>query len=225
MSVQGPIDLKKMDFEISRNRKEVKNYFESLYQTSFEWFKEERGEKHWVLYPVNVYEICTDSQEVRYLHALDKTLISYDGAIVFPPYNASSFYRLFEKSNATRINLSKWVFSGQIVDLDFMFFDCWNLSEILFNQQDSHGVKTLHATFANCYSLNKLDLTWMYSDDIEDVSVCFTWCSNLRELKIPNLHLAKSAKHADVFLFCNEVRSLEIGDSLLERLYRKREKL
>lgn len=212
------------DFENVKTRKETKRVFENMYHSSFEWFKEEKGNKNWVLYPPSLYEVCRDRNGVKYLHAIEEA-ISVRTSPLFPPYNASSLYRMFEKCSCERINISKWVFNDSIVDLSFMFYDCNDLKEIIFSNHNSHNVDNMRATFANCYSLKQLDLSWMNYQNIKDIAVCFTWCSSMKVLKIPNLYLSPDAEIKDVFEFCNEIDNLEINDTRLRNLYDRRKKI
>lgn len=212
------------DFENVKTRKETKRVFENTYNASFEWFKEEQGNKNWVLYPPSLYEICEDRNGIKYLHVIEDAVLASTSPL-FPPYNISSLYRMFEKCSCERIDISKWVFNDSIVDLSFMFYDCNDLKEIIFSNHNSYNVVNMRATFANCYSLKQLDLSWMNYQNIKDISVCFTWCSSIKELKIPNLYLSSNAETKDAFEFCNEIGNLEINDTRLRNLYDKRKKI
>ena len=81
-------------------RERVKNEINANSLTEYEWFKEKRGKKHWVLYNTEMYEIIGVSN--KYLHY--KELCSIVPTI---PINATSCrYMFHDCSKLTQLNLS-----------------------------------------------------------------------------------------------------------------------
>lgn len=57
---------------------------------TYDWFKEETGDHHWVLYNTDMYEISNDGGD-RYLH-----YIELSGLLPMVPINATSCHLMFD---------------------------------------------------------------------------------------------------------------------------------
>lgn len=73
-------------------RERVKEEIDTNSLTKYDWFKEETGEKHWVLYNTEMYEINYDGHANRY-HLNYRDRIRLAPVI---PINATSCYRIQE---------------------------------------------------------------------------------------------------------------------------------
>lgn len=105
------------------------------------WFKEETGEKHWVLYDIAMYEIIYNSC-LRYIDDCTLTPVI--------PINATSCHRMFHGCKAlTQLNLSNFN-TSQITDMSSMFAGCEKLTELDLSNFDTHKVTNMSGMFDYC---------------------------------------------------------------------------
>lgn len=89
---------------------------------NFAWFREETGNKHWVLYDTEMFEVRKIKNGPRFLRYKDECTLAPE-----IPINASSCAFMFAFSkDRTRIDLAKLNTEG-IVDMQAMFAFCSNL--------------------------------------------------------------------------------------------------
>ena len=75
-----------------------------------------------------------------------------------------------------------------LFDLEMMFFDCDNITEINFVQFETQKVTNMSCLFYNCFSLEILDLSKFKLDNVINMSAMFYMCKNLKYL---NFNLAE----------------------------------
>lgn len=97
-------------------RERVKEEVNANSLVQYDWFDEETGEEHWVLYNTEMYEIK------------DFHLHYKEGSLLAPviPINATSCYAMFRDcSHLPTLNFSDFDTSN-VVDMDYMFARCSN---------------------------------------------------------------------------------------------------
>lgn len=113
--------LKGKTFSLNVNSKEererIKEEVNANSLTKYDWFKEETGEEHWVLYNTEMYEIIRD--DIFYLHYKEDSNLT---PII--PINATSCYSMFEEcSKYTSFDLSNFD-TSKVTNMSYMFYNC-----------------------------------------------------------------------------------------------------
>ena len=104
-------------------RERIKEEVNANSLTKYDWFKEETGEEHWVLYNTEMYEIIRD--DIFYLHYKEDSNLT---PII--PINATSCYSMFENClSLTTLDLSNFDTSN-VTDMSYMFRGCTSLTSL-----------------------------------------------------------------------------------------------
>ena len=98
-----------------------------------------------------------------------------------------------------------------LFDLEMMFYDCDNISEINFVQFNTQKVTNMSCLFYNCFSLEKLDLSKFELDNVTNISAMFYMCKNLKDLNF-NLAEKNTNKLEDISFFTRGCYSLKNYD-------------
>ena len=160
------------------------------------WFKEETGEKHWVLYDIAMYEIIYNSC-LRYIDDCTLTPVI--------PINATSCHRMFHGCKAlTQLNLSNFN-TSQITDMSSMFAGCEKLTELDLSNFDTHKVTNMSGMFDYCKKLTKLNLSNFNTSKVTNMSFMFEDCSALTQLDISNFDTSNVIEMYSMFCICEEL--------------------
>ena len=170
--------LKGKTFSLNINseeeRKRVKEEVNSSALTKYDWFKEKTGEKHWVLYNTEMYEIVEDVKRL-YLHYKEDSSLT---PII--PLNTTSCYMMFsECKSLTQLDLSNFD-TRQVTTMINMFCRCYRLTQLDLSSFDTHNVTRMNGMFSCCESLNQLDLNNFDTSKVTDMQAMFYYCKNLQ---------------------------------------------
>ena len=179
-------------------RERVKNEINANSLTEYEWFKEKRGKKHWVLYNTEIYEIIGISN--KYLHY--KELCSIVPTI---PINATSCrYMFHDCSKLTQLNLS--IFNtSRITDMFGMFSDCTKLTKLDLSNFNTSNVINMSFMFDNCKALAQLDLSNFNTSKVTKTSYMFYDCSNLTQLNLSSFDTSHVIDMSWMFYNCQHL--------------------
>ena len=167
------------------------------------WFKEETGEKHWVLYDIAMYEIIYNSC-LRYIDDCTLTPVI--------PINATSCHRMFHGCKAlTQLNLSNFN-TSQITDMSSMFAGCEKLTELDLSNFDTHKVTNMSGMFDYCKKLTKLNLSNFNTSKVINMSFMFEDCSALTQLDISNFDTSNVIEMYSMFCICEELTQPDISN-------------
>lgn len=167
------------------------------------WFKEETGEKHWVLYDIAMYEIIYNSC-LRYIDDCTLTPVI--------PINATSCHRMFHGCKAlTQLNLSNFN-TSQITDMSSMFAGCEKLTELDLSNFDTHKVTNMSGMFDYCKKLTKLNLSNFNTSKVTNMSFMFEDCSALTQLDISNFDTSNVIEMYSMFCICEELTQLDLSN-------------
>lgn len=127
-----------------KERRRVKEEINANSLVQYDWFDEETGEEHWVLYNTEMYEI-----KDFHLHYKE----SSDLAPVIP-INATSCYGMFYScKNLWTLDLSSFN-TENIKNFSYMFSGCENLYHIdVSNGWNTDAAITADNVFEDCYRL------------------------------------------------------------------------
>ena len=187
-------------------REKVKEEVNTNFLAKYDWFKEETGEKHWVLYNTEMYEMIRD--DVFYLHY--KKDSNLDPVI---PINASSCYKMFYDCT-TSFNLSNFD-TSQVTEMGGMFFWCVTLKSLNLSFFNTSKVTSMFNMFRNCYSLTQLDVSNFNTSKVISMNAMFSGCSILTSLNLSSFNTSKITNIIEMicmFERCNSLTSIYISD-------------
>ena len=111
-SIEGRTYFLNVNYKEERERVKEEININSI--AKYDWFKEETGENHWVLYNTKMYEV-----EKIYLHYKEDSNL-----VPIIPINATSCYDMFYGCKSlTRLDLSNFTTSN-VISMESMFYNC-----------------------------------------------------------------------------------------------------
>lgn len=133
-----------LNINSKEEREKVKEEVSAVSLAKYNWFRETTGDRHWVLYNIEMYEV-KDS----YLHYKE----SSDLAPVIP-INATSCYSMFYGcKNLWTLDLSSFS-TENIKNFSYMFSGCENLYHIdVSDKWNTDAAITADNVFEDCYRL------------------------------------------------------------------------
>lgn len=209
--------------ERERVKREVNSHSKHLY----DWFKEDTGNKHWVLYDTEMYLVKYDSTgQWRYLNYREENaLTQMDGALAknshiignsagtlnaFPtiPINATSCRKMFYGCKSLEnIDLSRFD-TKNIVTMCCMFMNCKNLKQLDLSSFSTENVVNMEGMFFECDSLEFLDLTSFDTASLESLYRMFYDCNSLQRIYVsPKWKLQEKVSGMGVFDWCTSLPS------------------
>lgn len=155
-----------------KERERVKEDINVNSLAKYEWFKEETGKRHWVLYNIEMYEIKDFIS--LYLHYKEDSNL-----IPIIPINATSCYSMFKDcSRLTTLDIRNFDTSG-VIDMRYMFKNCSKLTSLDLSSFDTSHVINMGLTFSGCESLTRLDLGNFNTSNVTNMYCMFNSCYNL----------------------------------------------
>lgn len=209
--------------ESRENCKEILNNLDS--EHTFDWFKEETGNKQWVLYDTKYFYI-EQFDPFKCLHYKEG---NNAGDTLIIPLNCSSCNKMFENYRGKSLTLSQFDTTG-VVTMQYMFAHSYNLVKLDLSGFNTESVKDMQYMFrccsklflldisnfstenlisteymfSGCVSLEFLDLTSFNTTSLKLLHCMFYDCSNLQRIYVsPKWKLPEGAKGIDVFGWCS----------------------
>lgn len=211
--------------ESRENCKEILNNLDS--EHTFDWFKEETGNKQWVLYDTKYFYIeCIDT--FYHLHYKEDSNAADTLTI---PLNCSSCYEMFDNYRGKSLTLPQFDTTGVVAmqymfahshnlvkldlsnfntesvkDMQYMFRCCDKLSLLNMSSFSTENLVNTEYMFSGCCSLEFLDLTSFRTTSLKSLHCMFYDCSNLQRIYVSQKwKLPEGAKGIDVFGWCSEL--------------------
>ena len=202
--------LKGKTFSLNINseeeRERVKEEVNANSLTKYDLFKEKTGEKHWVLYNTEMYEIVEDVKRL-YLHYKEDSNLT---PII--PINATSCYSMFEEcSKHTSFDLSNFD-TSKVTDMSYMFYNCSNLTSLDLSICNTSKVICIHWMFCNCSKLVSLDLSSFDTSNVTDMSYMFEDCSGLTLLDLSNFNIENVTDMHYMFKYCDSLTTINVSN-------------
>lgn len=218
---------------------------------TYDWFKEETGDHHWVLYNTDMYEISNDGGD-RYLH-----YIELSGLLPMVPINATSCHLMFDNCcnmeeldlkhfNTENIITMKGMFSecSKISKLDLscfntekvtnmirMFYKCCNLEELDLSSFNTENVTRMINMFKDCESLKTLNLSSFNTENVKSLYGMFSGCYSLEELNLSSFNTERVTDMGYLFAGCESLKVLDLSSfdtinvELMDKMFRGCSKL
>ena len=198
-SLEGKIYSLNVNSEDERKR--VKKEVNTNSLTQYDWFKEETGNKHWVLYDIEMFEVRKIKNGPRFLRYKDECTLAPE-----IPINASSCAFMFAFSkDRTRIDLAKLNTEG-IVDMQAMFAFCPNLKYLDTSMLKTDSALNTIDMFKGCRSLAKLDLRNAAMFGVKKTRGMFASCVSLEKIVVSKRF--NTSKVLDSYNMFSNCRSL-----------------
>ena len=181
-------------------RERVKEEVNANSLVQYDWFDEETGEEHWVLYNTEMYEIK------------DFHLHYKEGSLLAPviPINATSCYAMFRDcSHLPTLNFSDFDTSN-VVDMDYMFARCSNFITLDLSGFNTSKVTEMRSMFEHCTALLYLDLSRFDTSKVTDMNSMFYRCSNATFIVVANFDTSNVIDMSNMFAYCKSLIKLNL---------------
>lgn len=196
----------------------------------YSWYKENTGNKNWILYDTEQYEV-RNFDDIKYLvlnnRLMDvKTFLcvrrDFKGKLHLP-INASTCSFMFVDSNVPEIDLTEFD-TTNVVDMDYMFLeanlgDCLSLVSSTITQANTpdrniltlntEGVISMSGMFKDC-KVKHLDLRNLRTDNVTDFSDMFCSCNDLIDLNVDGFDTSKAKDFHGMFQGCIKLTQLNV---------------
>ena len=234
----------KVDVNSKESRLECIKQLRENTGRNFKWFKETTGNRHWVIYDSDMYEIsnkCDTNllglEKFAYLHYKEESGLEPE-----LPINATSchcmFYQcsliksftlekeLFDTTNVVTMfgmfsacccleNLDVSALSTpNLDDIAEMFRGCISLKKIDLRNFNTSKVTDMEKLFEGCYSLTKILLTGLDTSNVIYMNNIFKECSRVTELDLRSFSTASAAEACNIFAYCHNLSKIIISDKL-----------
>ena len=173
----------------------------------YNWFKENTGEKHWVLYNTEMYEIIKNGNCKRlYLHYKEDSNLA-----PVTPINMTSCYFMFAGcSKLIQLDLSGFD-TRNVIDMRCMFEDCLRLTKLDLSSFKTSKVTLMISMFNSCVSLTQLDLSSFDTSSVISMSGMFYNCFSLAALNISNFNTSSVTEMDCMFTGCSNLVQLDVS--------------
>lgn len=196
----------------------------------YSWYKENTGNKNWILYDTEQYEV-RNFDDIKYLvlnnRLMDvKTFLcvrrDFKGKLHLP-INASICSFMFVDSNVPEIDLTEFD-TTNVVDMDYMFLeanlgDCLSLVSSTITQANTpdrniltlntEGVTSMSGMFKDC-KVKHLDLNSLRTHNVTDFSDMFCSCNDLIDLNVDGFDTSNAEDFHGMFQGCIKLTQLNV---------------
>ena len=198
-SIEGITYSLNVNYKEERERVKEEINVNSL--TKYDWFKEETGKNHWVLYNTKMYEV-----EKIYLHYKENSNL-----VPIIPINATSCYDMFYGCKSlTQLNLSNFD-TSQVINMSGIFSACTALTQLNLSSFDTSKVTAMGGMFNCCYKLTQLDLSSFDTSKVVYMDNMFSYCKSLTQLDLSNFDTSEVYRMDDMFYDCQKLNIIYIS--------------
>lgn len=232
----------KVDVNSNESRLECIKQLRENTGRNFRWFKETTGNRHWVIYDSDMYEIsnkCDTNllglEKFDYLHYKEESGLEPE-----LPINATSCHCMFYQCSLIKLfTLEKELFDTTNVvtmfgmfsaccclenlnvsalvtpnldDMAEMFRGCISLKEIDLRNFNTSKVTDMEKLFEGCYSLTKILLTGLDTSNVIYMNNIFKECSSVTELDLRSFSTASATEACNMFAYCYNLSKIIISD-------------
>ena len=199
-SLEGKTYSLNVNSEEERERVKAEVNTNSL--AKYDWFKEETGEKHWVLYNTEMYEMIRD--DIFYLHYKKDSNLA---PVI--PINASSCYKMFYEiieHNSSNFDTSK------VTDMSYMFSYCSRLISLDLSSFDTSNVTDMSYMFEDCSGITLLDLSNFNTSKVTIMGDMFYNCESLTQLDLSSFNTGKVTDTIEMFAYCIKLTTINVSN-------------
>ena len=109
-------------------------------------------------------------------------------------------------------NFVELIWDTNIKDCRYMFYNCFNIIDINFDNFDTSEVTDMTYMFYHCSSLTSLDLSNFNTSEVTDMSDMFTLCSSLASLNLSSFDTSLVKDMSFMFSRCRSLTSLNLSN-------------
>lgn len=216
--------------EILEEREKCVKEISEITGKHYGWYKEITGNKNWILYNTEQYEIRNydDIEHLvfgRYLLDAETFLCvrkDFKGKLHLP-INASTCSFMFVDINVPEIDLTEFD-TTNVVNMDYMFLkadlgDSFSLGSITNTQANdagrniltlnTEGVTSMSGMFKDC-KVKHIDLSSLRTHNVIDFSDMFYNCDSLIDLNVDGFDTGNAEDFNGMFHGCNKLTQLNV---------------
>lgn len=173
---------------------------------TYDWFKEETGDHHWVLYNTDMYEISNCGID-RHLHYIELSEL-----LPMVPINATSCHHMFDNCCDTKELDFKHFNTENIITMEGMFSKCNKISKLDLRLFNTTKVTNMFKMFKNCYDLAQLDVRNFNTSKVTSMNAMFSGCSELTSLDLSSFDTNQVIEMICMFEHCKKLTTIYISD-------------
>ena len=190
-----------------KERERVNSEVNANSLVKYDWFKEETGEKHWVLYNTEMYEVSCDIWRKHFLHY--KENCSLNPVI---PINATSCHFIFKECKSlSQLDLSNFD-TSKVVVMNHMFSNCLKLTALDLSNFDTSKVTGMSSMFSCCKNLIALNISNFNTSKVIDMYCMFYSCESLTQLNLSSFDTSKVTGMYQMFNWCRSLTQLNLSN-------------
>ena len=175
-----------VDVESEESRENCKETLNNLgFGHTFNWFKEETGNKQWVLYDTDYFY----AGKLGILKCLRYKENNAAGNKVIIPLNCSSCFHMFYNYQGRYLDLSHFDTTG-ITTMEGMFSTCSNLVKLDLSNFNTESVENMRYMFEDCSNLFLLDVSSFSTENVVNMECMFFECDSLEFLDLTSFDTA-----------------------------------
>lgn len=219
-----------LNVNVEDERERVKREVNSRSKHLYDWFKEDTGNKHWVLYDTEMYSVKYDSiGQWRYLNYREENALAKISTTIgnsagtlnaFPtiPINATSCRKMFYGCKSLEnIDLSRFD-TKNIVTMCCMFTNCKNLKQLDLSGFNTGNVHEMTHMFSHCSSLEQINLSGLDTRNVEYMGQMFYRCKSLKQLDLNSFNTEKVLYMGEMFSNCKSLKQLDLSNFNTEKV-------
>ena len=126
------------------------------------------------------------------------------------PQNLSSTFKGIV--NMISISFNPLLNTSNIIDMNYMFYNCSSLKLIDFSNFDTSKVSKMQYMFYNCYSLISVGLSKFDTLNVEAMHFMFFNCSSLTSINLYNFKTSKVEDMNSMFYNCSLLASIDLSN-------------
>lgn len=180
-------------------------------------FKAVSGTPKYVISGIGVYDIQRNiynyggSGSYGYQYGSKINHVKLDETIkdVYPMSTAYWFARL---SAVKTIENLEYLNTSQVINMEGMFFDCSNLTDLNLSRFNTGNVTNMNMMFSYCSHLTSLTLSSFNTENVTNMAAMFSGCTNLASLSLSSFNTEKVVTMASMFAKCQSITNLNLSN-------------
>ena len=105
-----------------------------------------------------------------------------------------------------------------INDCSFMFYNCFNLTNINLSSFNTQNVTNMSCMFAFCSNLTNINLSSFNTQNVTNMSYMFQGCSNLTNIDLSLFNTQNVTNMSNMFYGCSNLKEIKINKNLCEKI-------
>lgn len=203
--IEGPHITFSVDPEFESSRENAVRTLEKTENITYKWFKEESGEKHWVMYDSRSFEVM-NHYGISYLHYIPEC-----GIAPIMPVNGTSCLGMFSDMDLTGVNFDYFV-TTDVVTMAHMFEESTGINNDMLKHFSIGNVRTMSSMFSES-DVETLDLSHFETNSLEYVAEMFAYCEMLEEVTLDGWDFSQVIDFTGMFLECNDIACIYCSEA------------